>query len=177
MRRRDFIALVGSAAAAWPLAARAQQRSMPVIGYVHPGSHERERRQVDAFHRALSGAGYREGQNVAVEYRWAEGDFNRVPALLADLVRRHVSVIVAGGGTALAAKAAGTSIPIVGRSHQQPDPPHPLGLLRARRERPCCHCTCEQSDEIASPHGAYPKAKDQELIIAPCIAAKREGRS
>ena len=113
MRRRDFIALVGSAAAAWPLAARAQQRSMPVIGYAHPGSYERERRQVDAFHRALSGAGYREGQNVAVEYRWAEGDFNRVPALLADLVRRHVSVIVAGGGTALAAKAAGTSIPIV----------------------------------------------------------------
>ena len=120
MRRRDFIALVGSAAAAWPLAARAQQRSMPVIGYAHPGSYERERRQVDAFHRALSGAGYREGQNVAVEYRWAEGDFNRVPALLADLVRRHVSVIVAGGGTALAAKAAGTSIPIVFTSGVDP---------------------------------------------------------
>jgi putative tryptophan/tyrosine transport system substrate-binding protein len=93
---------------------------MPVIGYVHPGSLDGERRQVDAFHRALNEAGYTAGQNVAIEYRWAEGHFDRVPTLLADLVRRQVSVIVAGGGTAVAAKAAGTSIPIVFTSGVDP---------------------------------------------------------
>jgi putative ABC transport system substrate-binding protein len=91
-----------------------------VIGYVHPGSLDGERRQVDAFHRALNEAGYIEDQNVAIEYRWAEGQFDRVPVLLADLIRRQVTVIVAGGGTALAAKAAGTSIPIVFTSGVDP---------------------------------------------------------
>jgi putative ABC transport system substrate-binding protein len=122
MRRREFISLVGGAAVSSqlrPLDARAQQ-SMPVIGYVHPGSLDGERRQVDAFHRALNEAGYTAGQNVAIEYRWAEGHFDRVPTFLADLVRRQVSVIVAGGGTALAAKAAGTSIPIVFTSGVDP---------------------------------------------------------
>jgi putative tryptophan/tyrosine transport system substrate-binding protein len=119
VRRRDFIALIGSAAAAWPLAARAQQ-TMPTIGYLHPGSLDGERRQVDAFHRALNEAGYREGENVRIEYRWAEGHFDRVPALLADLVERRVSVIVAGGGTALAAKAAHGDIPVVFTSAVDP---------------------------------------------------------
>jgi putative tryptophan/tyrosine transport system substrate-binding protein len=117
--RRQFIAALGGATTVWPLAARAQQ-PMPVVGYVHPGSLDGERRQVDAFNRALNEAGYTEGQNVAIEYRWAEGHFDRVPALLAELVRRQVSVIVAGGGTALAAKAAGTSIPIVFTSGVDP---------------------------------------------------------
>jgi putative ABC transport system substrate-binding protein len=118
LKRREFIALLG-AIGAWPLASHAQQ-SMPVIGYVHPGSLGGERRQVDAFQRALNEAGYTEGQNVAIEYRWAEGHFDRVPTLLADLIQRQVSVIVAGGGTALAAKAARTSIPIVFTSGVDP---------------------------------------------------------
>jgi putative ABC transport system substrate-binding protein len=123
MRRREVIGVLGGAAAAAllrPRTAHAQQQSMPVIGYVHPGSLDGERRQVDAFHRALNEAGYTAGQNVAIEYRWAEGHFDRVPTLLADLVRRQVSVIVAGGGTAVAAKAAGTSIPIVFTSGVDP---------------------------------------------------------
>ena len=97
-----------------------QQPAMPVIGYVHSGSLGGERRQVDAFHRALNEAGYAEGRNLGIEYRWAEGHFDHVPALLADLVRRRVSLIAAGGGTALAAKALGTSIPIVFTSGVDP---------------------------------------------------------
>jgi putative tryptophan/tyrosine transport system substrate-binding protein len=123
MRRRDFVTLSGGAAASAllrPRTAHAQQPAMPVIGYVHPGSLDGERRQVDAFHRALNEGGYTAGQNVAIEYRWAEGHFDRVPAFLADVIRRQVSVIVAGGGTALAAKAAGTSIPIVFTSGVDP---------------------------------------------------------
>jgi putative tryptophan/tyrosine transport system substrate-binding protein len=118
--RRQFVSALGGAALTWPFAARAQQPQMPVIGYVHSGSLDGERRQVDAFHRALSEAGYIEGQNVAIEYRWAEGHFDRVPALLADLVHRRVTVIVAGGGTALAAKAASSSTPVVFTSGVDP---------------------------------------------------------
>jgi putative tryptophan/tyrosine transport system substrate-binding protein len=118
--RRQFISALGGAAIARPLAARAQQPKAPVIGYVHPGSLDGERRQVIAFQRALSEAGYIEGQNIAIEYRWAEGHFDRVPALLADLIRQQVTVIVAGGGTALTAKAIGASIPIVFTSGVDP---------------------------------------------------------
>jgi putative tryptophan/tyrosine transport system substrate-binding protein len=113
MKRREFIALFGGAAVAWPFAASAQQGTMPVIGFLHSESRDPIRGQVDAFQRALNEAGYIEGQNVAIEYRWAEGQFDKVPALVAELVRRQVAVIVAGGGTATAAKAGGGTIPII----------------------------------------------------------------
>jgi putative ABC transport system substrate-binding protein len=113
MRRREFITLLGGAAAGLPLAARAQQPAMPVVGFLRSASLADVPERISAFHRGMKEGGYVEGQNVAIEYRSAEGQIERLPALVADLLRRPVAVIVGNTPSARAAKAATTTVPII----------------------------------------------------------------
>src|SRR6476646_3641129 len=115
LKRREFITFVGSAAAAWPFTAHAQQGAMPVIGFLNPTSPEAITEPMRSFRQSLKDAGYVEGESVTIEYRWADNQMERLPAMAVELVRRRVAVIVATGGpsSALAAKAATAAIPIV----------------------------------------------------------------
>jgi putative ABC transport system substrate-binding protein len=126
MGRREFVALLGGAATVWPFAAEAQQAALPVIGFLHSASPERFASYLRAFRQGLKESGYVEGENVAIEYRWADNQTDRLPALAAELVRRKVAVLVANGPAVFATKAATTMIPIV---FLVPENPVKLGLV------------------------------------------------
>src|SRR5262245_7758030 len=127
LKRREFITLLGGGAASWPLAARAQS-TVPVIGFLDPRSPAATEHLLRAFRQVLKDTGHVDGENVAIEYRWAENQLDRLPALAAELVRQRVAVITATGGpaSAFAAKAATTTIPIV---FPAPEDPVRLGLV------------------------------------------------
>jgi putative tryptophan/tyrosine transport system substrate-binding protein len=181
MKRREFIGLISGVAATWPLVARAQQRAVPVIGYLSSASSQGHASYLAGFHEGLREGGFIEGQNVTIEYRWANGQYQRLPELAADLVRRHVALIAAGSTpAALAAKAATTTIPIV---FEMAGDPVRIGLV-AGLDRPGGNVTGVANMNIQMTpkrlqllHEAVPSAKVMALLVNPANSTVAETQS
>ncbi|MGB8553187.1 MAG: ABC transporter substrate-binding protein [Pseudolabrys sp.] len=181
MKRREFIGLISGVAATWPFAVRAQQRAVPVIGYLSSASSQGHASYLAGFHEGLREGGFIEGQNVTIEYRWANGQYQRLPELAADLVRRHVALIAAGSTpAALAAKAATTTIPIV---FEMAGDPVRIGLV-AGLDRPGGNVTGVANMNIQMTpkrlqllHEAVPSAKVMALLVNPANSTVAETQS